>query len=118
MTEGGWTAEAALAAARSEAAPEAGLARQVLLDLMASRTQVRSVGVNLNQAVATLKTIGEPPVWLAHAAATARRVVVHLDETATAVASRGSRAGTAGERNPVLIGNAAGRDRVRQSAAQ
>ena len=89
MTEGGWAAEAALAAARSEAAPEAGLARQVLLELMASRTQVRRVGVNLNQAVAALNATGEPPAWLAHAAATARRVVVHLDETATAVASMG-----------------------------
>ena len=74
---------------RSEAAPEAGLARQVLLGLMASRTQVRRVGVNLNQGVAALHATGGRPVWLADAAATARRAVVHLDETASAVASMG-----------------------------
>jgi uncharacterized protein (DUF1778 family) len=96
LTPAGFATEAALAAARGEAVPEHGQLRQLLVELVAARTQVRRYGVNVNRAVAQLAATGEAPVWLGRAAAGADRGVARLDDAAGQVGSvlrRGSRRG-------------------------
>jgi hypothetical protein len=88
LTESGWTANSALAVARSQPPPGSGVARQLLLELMAARTQVRRVGVNLNQAVAAQNATGEPPPWLVSAVEVTERTVTRLYEAAMALTSR------------------------------
>jgi hypothetical protein len=99
LTESGWAADAALAAARSQPAPDTGMSRQILLEMMAARTQVRRVGVNLNQAVAALNATGEPPLWLSSAVDMAERTVRRLDEAATALAHRSGQPRRKGKRS-------------------
>lgn len=98
LTESGWAADAALAAARSQPAPDTGMSREILLEVMAARTQVRRVGVNLNQAVAALNATGEPPPWLSSAVDVAERTVARLDEAATALAHRSAQPRRNGKR--------------------
>jgi hypothetical protein len=86
LTPAGFATEAALAAARGEAVPDHGRLRQLLLELMAARTQVRRYGVNVNRAVAQLQAAGEAPGWLERAAAGADRGVARLDAAAGEVA--------------------------------
>ena len=71
---------------RWAAAPAAD--RELLLELMQARTAVNRYGVNVNQAVAALHSVGQAPVWLEQAVAGARRAVGRVDEVAGLVARR------------------------------
>lgn len=86
LTAAGFCAEAALAAARGEPVPDHRQLRQLLIELMAARTQVRRYGVNVNRAVAQLHATGEAPGWLERAAAGADRGVARVEATAADVA--------------------------------
>jgi len=65
--------------------------RELLLELMQSRNAVNRYGVNVNQAVAALHSVGQAPVWLEQAVVGARRAVERVDEAAALVARRLSR---------------------------
>jgi hypothetical protein len=65
--------------------------RELLLELMAARSAVARYGVNVNQAVAALNSVGQAPVWLEQAVAGARRAVARVDEASHLVARRLSR---------------------------
>ncbi|MDG4833053.1 hypothetical protein O7627_27650 [Solwaraspora sp. WMMD1047] len=85
-TPAGFSADAALAAARGTTAPGApiaGITRTELAELQrelfAARTALVRIGTNLNQAVATLNATGEAPVWLGHAVTRCDRTRAHLD---------------------------------------
>lgn len=74
---------------RRVAAPAAD--RELLLELMQARNAVNRYGVNVNQAVAALHSVGQAPVWLEQAVVGARRAVARVDEAAALVAGRLSR---------------------------
>jgi hypothetical protein len=92
MTLTGFCAFAALAVARRTPG-EAGRAgeeparveelSELQRELFAARNAVNRVGVNLNQAVAQLNSIGRPPVWFEHAVS---RVVSAVREVDSVVA--------------------------------
>lgn len=87
LTAAGFAAEVALAAARGETGgPVHGEMRQLLVEVVAARTQVRRYGLNVNRAVAQLNATGAAPGWLERAAAGADRGVARLDDAAGAVA--------------------------------
>ncbi len=65
--------------------------RELLLELMQARTAVNRYGVNVNQAVAALHSVGQAPVWLEQAVVGARRAVDRVDKATTLVARRLSR---------------------------
>lgn len=65
--------------------------RELLLELMQARAAVNRYGVNVNQAVAALHSVGHTPVWLEQAVVGARRAVERVDEAASLVARRLSR---------------------------
>jgi hypothetical protein len=84
-----YAAEAALAAANGTSAPaDTAVLRELLVELMAARTQLRRFGVNVNQAVAQLNATGEAPVWLQRSVHLCERAVGRLDETTAAVTRR------------------------------
>lgn len=85
LTPTGYVAEAALAAATGATPPMAQPLREVLLELIAARTQVRRFGVNVNQAVRELNSTGTAPEWLDNAVALTSRAVVRLDEATAQV---------------------------------
>lgn len=87
LTVTGYAADAALAAATDAEPPSTAPWRAALVELMEARTQVRRIGVNVNQAAAILNTTGEPPPWLEHAITLANRAVTRLDAAAGAVAA-------------------------------
>lgn len=94
LTPTGWAAEAAVAAATGREAPRADPARQVLVELMQTRTQLRRAGTNLNQAVTKLNTTGIAPDWLGAAVAElveAVAVVEAASEAASRAVARGRR---------------------------
>lgn len=62
--------------------------RELLLELMQSRAAVNRYGVNVNQAVAALNSVGQTPVWLEQAVVGARRAVERVDEASALVARR------------------------------
>ncbi len=86
LTTTGYVAEAALAAAAGAEPPTSAPWRAALTELMAARSQVRRVGLNINQAAQVVNATGEPPVWLEHALALTERAIVGLDDAATVVA--------------------------------
>lgn len=97
MTPTGYCAEAALAAARHTTTPGApipglGVTRAELAalqrELFAARTAVIRTGTNLNQAIAALHAVGEPPDWLGHAVARCDRTRDLLDRVAAAIDRR------------------------------
>jgi hypothetical protein len=53
--------------------------RRVVLELLASRAQLRRYGNNLNQAARILNAGGDPPEWLQNAIALTDRVVHSID---------------------------------------
>lgn len=88
MTVTGFCALAALAVARRQPgeADRVGEApagveelAELQRELFAARTAINRTGVNLNQAVATLNSTGQPPVWLEHAVQRVTRAVVEVD---------------------------------------
>ena len=94
LTPTGFAAEAALATARGVAMADdaAALAgddeglRQVLVELMQARTQLRRYGVNVNQAVAQLHGTGDLPTWLEGRVERADEAVERVDAAAAHVA--------------------------------
>ena len=79
LTPGGYAAEAALAAAQGTEPPLQDSVRQVLIELMQARIQLRRYGINVSHAIAALNTIGQPPEWLREAAALADSAVARLE---------------------------------------
>lgn len=82
LTVSGYTAEAALAAARGLDAPSTAPLRTALVEVMAARAQVRRYAINVNQAVTAMHVTGQPPEWLAAAVSVTTRAVARLDEVA------------------------------------
>ena len=78
LTPGGYAAEVALATARGSA-PATSVERDVLVELMATRVQLRRYGNNINQAARMLNAGGDPPEWLRNAIALTDRVVHNID---------------------------------------
>jgi hypothetical protein len=85
LTPSGYAADAALAMATGTQPPTTAPWRSVLLELMDARSQVRSIGANVNRAARVLNSTGEPPVWLEQVMAIAARAVLRIDEAANAV---------------------------------
>ena len=85
LTPTGYVADAALATAQGTQTPSTAPWRTALLELIEARTQVRRIGVNINQAARILNAEGEQPAWLFHALAITNRAVSRLDDAATAV---------------------------------
>ena len=79
LTPGGYAAEAALAAARASSLPTTDR-RDVVIELMAARAQLRQYANNLNQATRALNAGGGPPEWLESAIALTDRVVHSIDK--------------------------------------
>jgi hypothetical protein len=79
LTRSGFSAEAALAAARGTRPPDSEPWREALTEVMAARAQVRRFGTNVNQAMRALHGNGEPPEWLDRAVALTSRAVEQLD---------------------------------------
>jgi hypothetical protein len=79
MTPTGYAAHVALDAARDATGSTPDADREVLLELMACRTQLRRYGNNINQAARILNAGGDPPEWLKNAIALTDRVVHGID---------------------------------------
>jgi hypothetical protein len=79
VTATSYAADAAIAAARGRAGGIGGMDRQVLLELLATRAQLRRYGNNLNQAARILNAGGDQPAWLSKAIASTDRVVQRID---------------------------------------
>jgi Protein of unknown function (DUF1778) len=87
LTLTGYAAAAAMAAALRREAPTQLPLRRALLEIIAARGQVRRFGVNVNQAVRVLNSVGEPPPWLPEAVELTTRAVARLDDAADALVS-------------------------------
>jgi len=81
-TPSGYAAEAALAAARSGAAPGASQLRAVFEELLQARGELYRVGVNLNQATKKLNATGQLPVGFGASVEAVARAVGRLDGVA------------------------------------
>ena len=79
---GAYAAQAVLARARGEGIPASAPLREALAELIRSAGLVRSVGVNLNQAVAKLNATGQPSGDLLPYAAESTRRARRLDAAA------------------------------------
>jgi hypothetical protein len=79
MTPTGYAAHVALDAAWNATGSTPTADREVLLELMACRAQLRRYGNNLNQAARILNAGGDPPEWLKNAIALTDRVVHGID---------------------------------------
>ncbi|WP_433214867.1 hypothetical protein [Microtetraspora malaysiensis] len=88
LAHGAYAAEAALAAARMANPPMPDPLREALIELMHASSQVRRIGVNLNQAVAGLNATGADPGNLLPYAAACLKAVERLDGVAEAVRKR------------------------------
>lgn len=86
----GYVAAAALASAQGVAPPASSRdSRELLAELMRTRTAVRQYGTNLNQIAAAMNSgVTEPPVWLAAAVAGAQRATARIDEAAAELRRR------------------------------
>lgn len=78
-TPAGFTAEAALAASGGASQPRFDPMRDVVLELMAARAQLRRYGNNVNQAARVLNAGGRPPDWLQVAIGATHRAVERID---------------------------------------
>lgn len=94
LTLAGYTAQVALAAAagmpgpRPAGSPRQREARAALAELVRSRTELRSVGTNLNQAVKVANTTGSVPPDLLRLLAAVDIAVRHVDAATVAVLDR------------------------------
>ena len=79
VTATSYAADAAIAAAQGRAGDVNGTDRQLVLELLATRAQLRRYGNNLNQAARILNGGGDPPEWLGSAIALTDRVVERVD---------------------------------------
>nr|WP_026416377.1 hypothetical protein [Actinomadura oligospora] len=84
---GAYVAQAALAQAADVPRADHSLLRELLKELMQARSQVRRLGVNLNQSVAALHS-GELTNQLGAYAQACARTVDKLDRTADEVCQR------------------------------
>lgn len=78
MAVAAWIGRTALAAARSQEMPASDAVRELLHAVITAGTEARKQGVNLNQAVAQLHTVGASPAveqQLLRAAAVAEEVL-------------------------------------------
>ena len=82
LAKGAYAAEAALAAARGQAAAPDALFQDALAELIRAAGLVRRIGVNLNQAVAKLNATGQLPGELVPCAQVCMRRAEHLDVVA------------------------------------
>lgn len=82
LAVGAYVGQAAMAAATNTEPPQWSPMRDLLLALIQASGQVHRIGVNLNQAVATLNATGTMTSALERYAATAARVTEHLDDVA------------------------------------
>lgn len=101
LTVTGYAADAALAAATDAEPPSTAPWRAALVELMEARTQVRRIGVNVNQAAAVFNATGEAPPWLEHAITLAGRAVTRLDHAAGAMAALARHDHATGRTRPV-----------------
>lgn len=99
LTPSGYAAEAAVAAALQLASPSLAPWREALAEFISTRSQLRRMGSNLNQAARVLNVEGEAPVWLERACALVERCIARVDETADRV-HRLARASPTQRRNP------------------
>lgn len=93
-----YVATAALAQARGTLEPAEGADtpagrasagdEQLLAELVQARMALRRYGVNVNQAVAALHSVGRAPAWLEQAVAGAERAVDRVDEATVLVVRR------------------------------
>ena len=90
LTPGRYAAEAALAAARASSLPTTDR-RDVVIELMAARAQLRRYGNNLNQAARILNAGGDPPEWLKNAIALTDRAVQRVDRAVQGMLDPASR---------------------------
>ena len=89
LTVAGFVAEAALSTAKGERSVlEVGVLREALAELAAARGLVRRYGVLVNQAVARLHAVGEPPPWLERVVGRCDAAVARLDRVAAVVGER------------------------------
>jgi hypothetical protein len=88
MTPTGYAAHVALSVAQDGDGDTSDAHRELLLELMACRSQLRRYGNNLNQAVRILNAGGEPPEWISRAIGGADHAVRRIDETVGSLASR------------------------------
>ena len=87
LTTAGYVASAAFAAATDKLPPTQAPLRELLSELLVTRTALRRYAVNVNQAVAALNAGADAPLWLQRAAAGASRAVARVDDV-TAQVSR------------------------------
>lgn len=90
LTAAGFTAQAAVAAARGDE-PVTGLAgdlRELQRELFAARRAVNMFGSNVNQAAAAANSTGALPEWAAEAARACAAAVARLDEVTTLIHRR------------------------------
>ncbi len=80
LTPTGYTALAAVAAARAGQTPQLDELRAALGELAKARTAVNRIGTNLNQAVAALNATGDAPPWLHTIAELCGRTVDAVDD--------------------------------------
>jgi uncharacterized protein (DUF1778 family) len=91
VTATSYAADAAITAARGRVDDAHPADRGAVLELLATRAQLRRYGNNLNQAARILNAGGDPPEWLADAIRLANGVVNHIDSAVDCIA-RSSRA--------------------------
>ena len=82
LARAAYAAEAALAAARGQAAAPDALFQDALAELIRAAGLVRRIGVNLNQAVAKLNATGQRPGELVPVARACRSRVENLNDVA------------------------------------
>ena len=90
LTPSGFLASCGLTIAGAAPPPSQALDRELLTELMHSRTALRRYAVNLNQAVAALNSGGQAPMWLQRVVAGADRAVRHNDEATLRISRRPS----------------------------
>jgi len=88
MTPTGYAAQVALSVARDGDVHTSAAHRDLLLELMACRSQLRRYGNNPNQAARILNAGGDAPEWVSRAIDVADRAVQRIDETVRCLASR------------------------------
>lgn len=88
LTATGFVAAAGLTLAGSALPPALSADRQLLAELLQTRTALRRYGVNLNQAVAAFNSGAGAPVWLLQAVAGCDRAADGVDAITATLARR------------------------------
>jgi hypothetical protein len=88
LTATGFVAAAGLTLAGAALPPALSADRQLLAELLQSRTALRRYGVNLNQAAAALNSGAGAPVWLLQAVAGCARAADGVDAVSARLARR------------------------------